>query len=372
MTLADVQGQGTTPVVLQALITRGQIPAALVFAGVRGSGKTSTARIFGAALNCSSSEFRPCLQCPSCLAVRDGISSDVIEVDAASNNGVENIRKLRDMAAYAATAAFRIFLLDEAQSISPAGWNALLKLVEEPPAQTMFILLTTEPSKIPDTILSRCMKFEFRRIPSPVIVERLAKIAANEGFPAETDLIESIADRALGSMRDAVMSLNQAYLADVTTLDAFLEITGDYDSAPAILKAMYSGSMPLAAELVDKQLSRTGDATEVSSKLGECLRDLLVLIGGGTLHRQSASLAARVELAKMIPPDRVLAAMQLIWALKTQIRGVEDPRSMLDIVVALMTETLSRAIGTATPKRDATPAAIPRQVTLEQMRAALT
>jgi DNA polymerase-3 subunit gamma/tau len=176
------------PILKRLVVNQEKLPPVLLFAGTRGTGKTTAARIIAKALNCTPeppldpNANRPCNECPSCLAVTIGNSLDVLEVDAASNGGVAEIRKIKDMVGYAVGGQWRVVLLDEAHSMSKEAFNALLKVLEEPPPQTLFVLLTTEPGKIIDTIVSRSMSFDFRRVTVADIVERLKFIAANENI----------------------------------------------------------------------------------------------------------------------------------------------------------------------------------------------
>ncbi len=208
-TFGDVIGQ---PYIVRALknqIALGQTGHAYLFTGVRGTGKTTCARILAKAVNCESPvNGEPCCKCRSCLAIAEGSAADICEIDAASNNGVDYIRELRDEVIFApAQVKYRIYIIDEVHMLSPSAFNALLKTLEEPPAHVKFILATTEIQKLPMTILSRCQRYDFRRIPASEMADLLLNIAKNEQIPLEPDAALLLAAAADGAMRDAISML---------------------------------------------------------------------------------------------------------------------------------------------------------------------
>ncbi|MEE2644932.1 MAG: DNA polymerase III subunit gamma/tau [Myxococcota bacterium] len=209
----DVVGQGHITQTLQNAIRRDRVPHALLFIGSRGVGKTSCARIFAKALNCLSSERAtpdPCDQCESCLSISDGSAVDFFEIDGASNNSVEQVRELRESTRFSPTSArVKVYLIDEVHMLSIGAFNALLKVLEEPPPRVIFIFATTEPHKIPDTIISRCQRFDFRRIQEQAIVGALARICEAEGVKVERAALDHLAREAQGGMRDALSLLDQ-------------------------------------------------------------------------------------------------------------------------------------------------------------------
>lgn len=364
-TFSDLVGQRPVRVVLEAMVGKGKVPPALLFSGVRGTGKTTTARILAAALNCSG-EGAPCGVCPSCFAVARGVSSDVIEVDAASNGLVADIRRLNETVLYATGGEWRVVLLDEAHSMSREAFNALLKTLEEPPEQTVFVLLTTEPGRILETVVSRCMTFEFRKIPAAEIVERLRFITSDAGLEAcDDDLLSEIAERADGGLRDAIMLLDQLSQVGITTLEAYLEFVGDTDPAPRILKALLGGDVTGAWAIVDDAVSRTGSASEVASSLGSLCRDLLVIHAGGDCRKTGGRLAARIELAKRLDAGQVFQVVRVLWDLKTKIRP-DDQAVGLELAVALIREALLGTTVSAAPARAA------ERMTLDQLRSRST
>lgn len=229
-TFVDLVGQDEIIQTLQGALESGQIAPAYLFSGVRGTGKTSTARIFAKALNCSRIEQptpTPCGLCDQCQAIARSVSLDVIEIDAASNNGVDNIRDLVERSQFVPLQCrYKVFLIDEAHMLSKPALNALLKTLEEPPAHVVFILATTDPQQLLETILSRCQRFDFRSISPAVMTEALSKIAAQEGIAVTPDALKFIAQRAKGGLRDATNLLEQARLLGAITLDTLYRLVG--------------------------------------------------------------------------------------------------------------------------------------------------
>lgn len=344
-TFDEITGQRTVRAVLKQMVKVDNLPPALVFTGDRGTGKTTTGRILAAALNCVGSDDpigRPCGNCDLCTPIFAGICPDVLEIDAASNGLVDDIRKIKELTSYSASSCrWQAILLDEAHSMSTAAFNALLKILEEPPAQTMFILLTTEPGKIPETVMSRCMTFEFRRLSTEDLVKRLQFVSDSEGLEAESDLLAAIAERSDGGMRDAVMTLDQVSRVGIKTEAGLLKLLGEQDVAPQILLSLCDNSMGPGPSLaiVDGVMSRTGDAQSLSADLVKTLRDVLVLQGGGDLHYQGEALDVRKKLAKM-PMRQIVDAIRVLWDLKTKTRASDDPRSNLDMAIVLVGEAL--------------------------------
>jgi len=208
----EVIGQEYITSTLQNAITENKVAHAYIFAGTRGVGKTSLARIFAKALNCKNGPTAtPCNKCEFCKSIAEGSDPDVIEIDAASQTGIDDIRLLQESIGYIPLRAkYKLYIMDEAHQLSKNAFNALLKTIEEPPPHVKFIFATTEPNKLPDTILSRCQRFNFRPIPSKKIYEQLAKICENEKFTCKQEIITAIAKLAHGSMRDAQSLLDLA------------------------------------------------------------------------------------------------------------------------------------------------------------------
>lgn len=213
-TFSEVEGQTHVVRTLEGALSSGRIGHAYLFCGPRGTGKTTIARLFAKALNCvefakkKDSFFEPCNKCDSCVAINNGNSLDLIEIDAASNRGIDEIRNLKDSARVAASSSeYKIFIIDEVHMLTPPAFNALLKTLEEPPSHVIFILATTEPHKILDTIISRVQRFDFKKIETSLIVSKLNKIAKMENIILEPEVAEALADFSSGSLRDAESAL---------------------------------------------------------------------------------------------------------------------------------------------------------------------
>src|SRR5512139_2656104 len=210
-TFEEVAGQEPITRTLRNALRQGRIRHAYLFTGPRGTGKTTTARLLAKAVNClSPEEERPCNVCTVCKAINEGRLLDLIEIDAASNRGIDEIRDIREKVGFRPSEGrYKVYVLDEAHMLTEPAFNALLKTLEEPPPHVIFTLVTTDPHKIPATITSRCQRFDFRRIPLQAIVDQLAHIAAQEGVTVEPAALELIARQGTGAMRDAISLLDQ-------------------------------------------------------------------------------------------------------------------------------------------------------------------
>ena len=280
-TFDEVCGQEHITDILKYQVANGKISHAYLFCGSRGTGKTSSAKILAKAVNCLHPvDGNPCNECAACRSIDAGTATDVIEMDAASNNGVDNVRDLKEEIVYMpAELKYRVYIIDEVHMMSASAFNALLKTLEEPPAYVMFILATTEFSKLPATIVSRCQRFDFRRIPTEVIMGRLQKIAEAEGMTLTSDGARMIARTAQGGMRDAV-SLLELCGGTHTTIDDTLVSgllgAGDratlFKTAEAILQKDY----PAIYATVDDIVMSSGDLGGFFQSLSEVFRDLIV------------------------------------------------------------------------------------------------
>ncbi|MBR4808021.1 MAG: DNA polymerase III subunit gamma/tau, partial [Lachnospiraceae bacterium] len=257
----DVKGQEHIVTTLRNQIKADRIGHAYLFCGTRGTGKTTIAKLFARAVNCEHPvDGSPCNECETCKAILEGRSMNVVEIDAASNNGVDNIREIRDEVNYSPTEGrFRVYIIDEVHMLSAGAYNALLKTLEEPPEYVIFILATTEVHKIPVTVMSRCQRYDFRRISIDTISDRLSEIARIEGIDAEDKALRYIARVADGSMRDALSLMDRCiafFMGQKLTYDKVLDTLGAVDTAvfgemlDLVLSGDISGLMTKVEEIV--------------------------------------------------------------------------------------------------------------------------
>lgn len=361
---SEVVGQGHVKPVLMAMVRSGDVPPALLFYGFRGTGKTTVARIFAAALNCQNTEKGDaCGECESCVSVFSGSSQSVLEIDAASNGGVADVRYLRDHVAYAHAGDWRVVILDEAHSMSTEAFNALLKLMEEPPDKTVFVLVTTHFEHIIPTVKSRSMQFDFRRLSSEQITKRLEYVAEQEGWSFEPDLIAAVSNS--GSVRDSLLALDQAQRLDIQTSERYREVFGNPDISEDLLDAAKLGEASLIRDLLDDYFYRSGDLAGLISDLTSLIRELIVFRSGGTLSKNAQR---RSGMATRASVPQLVKAVKILWELRMKQRQVEsDPRGAADMALILISDAL--ADSTDVPIQKVEKPQAEARLTLEQMQA---
>lgn len=263
----EVKGQEHVVTTLKNQIIHDRVGHAYLFCGTRGTGKTTVAKLFAKAVNCEHPlpDGSPCNECAACKGIQAGSSLNVIEIDAASNNGVDNIRDIREEVQYSpAEGKYKVYIIDEVHMLSIGAFNALLKTLEEPPSYVIFILATTEAHKIPITILSRCQRYDFRRIRLETIYERLTELLDREGIEAEEKAVRYVAKAADGSMRDALSLMEQCisfYLGQKLTYDNVLEVLGavDVEVFNRLIREVVKGHTMEALQILRRLSGRAGN-----------------------------------------------------------------------------------------------------------------
>ncbi len=346
---SEVQGQSRTVDTLREAVRQGRITHAYVFSGPRGTGKTSVARILAKAVNCENlrDDGDPCLECPSCRDIESGQHLDVIEIDAASNRGIDEIRDIKErITLQTAMSRYKVYIIDEAHMLTTEAFNAFLKTLEEPPAHALFVLATTEAHKLPVTVLSRCQRYEFKRFNIPLIVERLRFVAEQEHIPVEMEALELLAEAADGAMRDALSLLDQVAAAEGgVTAEAATRVAGmvGLDSMRQLAASLSAGIESLIMVLT--QLRHQGlDEKLVLRDLARLFRDVLLFrTAGGNLFPPYRREAIQ-EIAQTLPPDIapewwIDAADQLAQA-EARLRGGFPPDLAVELACLKIQQSL--------------------------------
>ena len=339
----EVVGQENISQALRNAIAAGRVAHAYLFTGARGVGKTSTARILAKSLNCpNGSNGDPCNECEICRGVSTGSDIDVIEIDGASNRGIDEIRDLRaNVNVKPMRTKYKIYIIDEVHMLTVQAFNALLKTLEEPPPNVKFIFCTTDPQKVPDTILSRCQRFDFGTIATSSIGQRLSEIATAEGVTVDPQAIQLVAKRAAGSMRDSQSLFDQLLAfggksigpADVHRLLG----TAPDDRILDLGKALLSGDLPGALALFDEAIHAGAQVSELTDQMIGYFRDLMVIGAGGkdvalmsVDDEQRATLAAQANSAGL---QKSLAALQILAETKHRMKGAAFSRVLLELAL---------------------------------------
>jgi len=337
----DVVGQEHVTRTLKNAIESNRVAHAYLFVGPRGIGKTSLARIFAKALNCEKGPtVLPCCECSMCREIAAGNALDVLEIDGASNNGVDQVRDLRDQVQFAPThGKFKIIIIDEVHMLSTAAFNALLKTLEEPPPHVKFIFATTEGDKVLPTIVSRCQRFDLRRIQTPLIVERLRRICEYERITIEEDALLAVARGAEGGMRDALSALDQliSFKGDALTEDDVLAVFGlvSRRSLENLATAVLKGDMGEILKLVDMFDSAGKDMRRLTVELMEHFRNLLIYQHVGekmaNLDATPEQIRTLAEQSALADPNRVLQIADQLGEMEGRLRYALSVRTLIEM-----------------------------------------
>ena len=338
----DVKGQDAIVRTLKNQINADRIGHAYLFCGTRGTGKTTVAKIFAKAVNCEHPvDGSPCGECAMCKSIAAGTSMNVIEIDAASNNGVDNIREIREEVTYRPTEGkYKVYIIDEVHMLSIGAFNALLKTLEEPPEYVIFILATTEAHKI--TILSRCQRYDFKRISIETIAARLRELIDKEGWDVEDKAVRYIAKMADGSMRDSLSLLDQCaafYMNETLTYDHVLEVLGAVDTEvfSRLLRQLLAMDVHQVIETVDELVMQGRELSQLAADFTWYLRNLLLVKSSDNMEDvldvSSENLALLKEEAQMIDSDTLIRYIRIFSDLTNQLKYATQKRVLLEVTL---------------------------------------
>ena len=340
----DVKGQEHIITTLKNQIEANRIGHAYLFCGTRGTGKTTVAKIFAKAVNCEHPvNGSPCGECAMCRSIAAGTSMNVIEIDAASNNGVDNIREIREEVAYRPTEGkYKVYIIDEVHMLSIGAFNALLKTLEEPPEYVIFILATTEVHKIPITILSRCQHYDFKRISIETITDRMRDLMQEEQVEVEEKALRYVAKAADGSMRDALSLLDQCiafYLGQKLTYDNVLEVLGavDTDVFSRLLRSVIRRDVPKVLDIVDDLVMQGRELTQLATDFTWYLRNLLLMKTSDNIEDvldvSTENMQQLQEEAGMVESDMLLRYIRIFSELSGQLKYAAQKRVLLEVAL---------------------------------------
>jgi len=340
----DVKGQEHIVTTLKNQIRANRIGHAYLFTGTRGTGKTTVAKIFAKTVNCESpTENGPCGECRTCKAIAAGASMNVIEIDAASNNGVDNIREIVDEVSYSpAEGKYKVYIIDEVHMLSIGAFNALLKTLEEPPSYVIFILATTEVHKLPITILSRCQRYDFKRISIDTITGRMQELIDAEGVQVEEKALRYIAKTADGSMRDALSLLDQCiafHLGSELTYDKVLDVLGAVDTEvfSRLLRHVLDKDVLGCVKLLEEIVMQGRELTQFVTDFSWYLRNLMLVQSSDNLEdvidMSSDNLVRLKEEAEMVEMSTIIRYIRIFSELAGQIKYASQKRILVEIAL---------------------------------------
>lgn len=316
---SEVVGHELSVRALEGMVSSGDLPTGLLFTGASGSGKTTLARIISQKLN-----------------------ADLVEVDAASHGGVADVRKLTDTLRFTSGGSYKVLIIDECHSLSRDAFNALLKTIEEPPPGVLFILVTTDPHKVPNTVRTRLVEFEFLPLTPKEILTRMLVVAQSEEITLSADLYRHIATHSEGSVRKALTSMGLSASAGISTLEDFLAVSGVSDHSVDLLQFMERQDLDGMYSLLDTVVTQVSHPQVVADQMVQTLRDLLIIRGKGSVSYISDRLPEKEDLARILVAERVFAMLRIMWDLKTQVRTKSDPRVDLELVMVLLYEIVNK------------------------------
>ena len=343
----DVRGQQHIVKTLKNQLNNGRIGHAYLFCGTRGTGKTTVAKIFARAVNCEHPvDGSPCNECETCRQILSGNSVNVIEIDAASNNGVDNIREIREEVKYRPTEGkYRVYIIDEVHMLSTGAFNALLKTLEEPPEYVIFILATTEVQRIPITVLSRCQRYDFKRLTLQELIDQVSDLLKAEGVEAEEAAIRYIAQKADGSSRDALSLLEECIsfnFGEVLTYEKVLDVLGAVDQTvfSELLKAVLSYDMQKMVQLIDDMLYSGRDLNQFVLDFTWYIRNLLLIQtenpGEEVLGVSRENLQLMQQEAVLMDIDQAMRYIRILSELSNALRTSPSRRVLLEIALIKM------------------------------------
>lgn len=341
LTFDDVVEQRHIVTTLKNSIKNNTVSHAYLFCGTRGTGKTTLAKIFARAVNCTNpSDGNPCNECMTCKGILDGSILDVIEIDAASNNGVDDVREIKEAVMYVpAVTRYKVYIIDEVHMLSTGAFNALLKTLEEPPANVVFILATTEPHKLPATILSRCQRFDFKRITTKGIEDRLRVIARDCNVSVEDDALRLIARVSEGGMRDAISLLDQCINMGKSTITHtdVIEISGlsATEAVNTFAEAIIDKDVPMALNAIKEAVDQGRDLKPFCNQIILWFRNLMLLKNGGTalklIDLSEEELQPLKEAADKIDMQSILKVIEGLSETEGQLKWAENPRIIMEV-----------------------------------------
>ena len=341
-TFADVVGQEHITRTLRNSLIRGRVRHAYLFSGPRGTGKTTNARLLAKAVNCTHEDAaqRPCNSCPNCVAINEGRFLDLIEIDAASHTGVDDVRELRDKIAFApGEGKYKVYIIDEVHRFSGNAFDALLKTLEEPPDHAIFVLATTEIDKVPATIKSRCLHFEFRRVSQKEVSALLAHIADSESFAIDNEALDLIARQGTGSVRDSISLLDQIVTEPevAVNLESAQQLLGTASSIHVrdLVQALAEEDVPLGIHIINKAIDSGSDPRQFGQQVVDYLRHVMLTqtSSADLIEASQEDRALCEELAEAISRSRLLKTIRTFNEAVNNYTGGWQPQLALELAL---------------------------------------